>query len=135
MTRSKTLDRRDFLQTTSAGALAISAGVFTGGAIAAGRSANDKLRIACIGTANRAAADINGVQGENIVALCDIDTNYLDRAKARFKDARTYVDYREMIETEAGRIDAVVVGTADHSMLRHHCVPSTRDCTSTAKNL
>ena len=80
MTRSQTVNRRDFLQTTSAGALAISTGVFTGGAAAAERSPNEKLRIACVGTANRAAADIQGVQGENIVALCDIDTNYLDRA-------------------------------------------------------
>ena len=122
MTRSQSVNRREFLQTTSAGAVAISAGVFTGGSMAAERSPNEKLRIACVGTANRAAADINGVKGENIVALCDIDTNYLDRAKSQFKDARTYVDYREMIETEAGRIDAVVVGTAAH----HHAPAAIR---------
>ena len=122
MTRSQSVNRREFLQTTSAGAVAISAGVFTGGSMAAERSPNEKLRIACVGTANRAAADINGVKGENIVALCVIDTNYLDRAKSQFKDARTYVDYREMIETEAGRIDAVVVGTADH----HHAPAAIR---------
>lgn len=115
MTRSRNVNRRDFLRTTSAGAVAVSAGVFTGGLPAESRSANEKLRIACVGTANRASADVNGVAGENIVALCDIDSNYLGRAKARFKDARTYADYREMIETEAKRIDAVVVATADHN--------------------
>ena len=66
MTRSQSVNRREFLQTTSAGAVAISAGVFTGGSMAAERSPNEKLRIACVGTANRAAADINGVKGENI---------------------------------------------------------------------
>ena len=114
MTSFRDVSRREFLR-TSAGAAAISAGVFTGGALAESKSAAQKLNIACIGTANRAAGDINGVAGENIVAICDIDANYLNRAKARFKDARTYVDYRELIEAEAGRIDAVVVATADHS--------------------
>jgi hypothetical protein len=33
MTRSHSVNRREFLQTTSAGALAISAGVFTGRAV------------------------------------------------------------------------------------------------------
>jgi predicted dehydrogenase len=108
------VNRRDFLK-TSAGAAALSAGLWSGFASAQSRSPNEKLRIACIGTANRAAADIDGVAGENIVALCDVDKNYLDRAADRFKDARTYADYRELIEQEAGRIDAVVIGTADHS--------------------
>ncbi len=115
MTRSQQVNRREFLQTTSAGAVAVSTGVFTGSTSAASQSPNEKLKIACIGTANRASADINGVARENIVALCDIDSNYLGRAKARFKDARTYSDYRELIETEADRIDAVVVATADHN--------------------
>jgi predicted dehydrogenase len=115
MPKLSNVSRRDFLKTTSAGAAAISAGVWTGGALAQTSSANDKLRIACIGTANRALADIDGVAGENIVAICDIDDTYLERSKSRFKDARTYNDYRELIEAEAGKIDAVVVATADHS--------------------
>ena len=109
------LNRRRFLQTSSALAgVSLSAGFWTSRAIAASDSPNQKLKIACVGTANRAGDDIDGVKGENIVALCDIDQNYLDAAKTRFPDARTYVDYREMIEQEADQIDAVVVGTADH---------------------
>jgi len=115
MTKPSNFTRRDFLTTTTAGAAAVSSGVWTGAALAESRSANEKLVIACVGTANRALADINGVAGESIVALCDIDSNYLDRSKARFKDARTYADYREMIEAEADKVDAVVVATADHS--------------------
>ena len=111
MTQSQS--RRHFLK--SSGAAAFAAGLWTGGELRASTSVNEKLNIACIGTANRALADINGVAGENIVALCDIDSSYLDRAKKRFTDARGYVDYREMIEKEEGKVDAVVVATADHN--------------------
>lgn len=114
MKNASSFSRRDFLTSTTAGAAAISSGVFTGAALAESTSANELLKIACVGTANRAAADINGVAGENIVALCDVDSNYLGRAKGQFKDARTYADFREMIDTEAEKIDAVVVGTTDH---------------------
>ena len=55
MTHSKQ-NRRNFLKTTGAGATALSAGVFSGGELSASTSANEKLNIACIGTANRAAA-------------------------------------------------------------------------------
>lgn len=115
MQRQNQFNRRDFLKASGAGAALVSGGVFTGVAPAESKAAIDKLNIACIGTANRAAANISGVQGENIVALCDIDKTYLDRAAARFSGARTYHDYREMIEKEAGQIDAVVVATADHN--------------------
>ena len=114
MTYSKQ-NRRNFLKTTGAGATALSAGVFSGGELSASTSANEKLNIACIGTANRAAADISGVKGESIVALCDVDSNYLNRAATEFAGARKYADYRELIDQEGDKIDAVVVATADHS--------------------
>ena len=93
----------------------MSAGVFSGAELSASTSANEKLNIACIGTANRAAADISGVKGESIVALCDVDSNYLNRAATEFAGARKYADYRELIDQEGDKIDAVVVATADHS--------------------
>ena len=117
------LHRRRFLQTTTlAGAASLIGGVWTGTTRAESKAAINKLNIACIGTANRAAADIDGVKGENIVALVDVDKNYLDRAAKQFPAARTYADYREMIEAEGDRIDAVVVGTTDH----HHAPASIR---------
>jgi len=112
---SSNLSRRDFIATSGAGAAAITHSAWTGVAPAQSKSASDKLSIACIGTANRASADIGGVKGENIVALCDIDENYLKRAKAQFPNARTYTDYRELLDKEAAKLDAVVVATADHS--------------------
>jgi predicted dehydrogenase len=115
MSRKNDIKRRDFLKATGAGATLAVGGVFSQLDAQESKAASGKLNIACIGTANRAAADISGVQGENIVALVDIDSNYLGRAAARFTSARTYADYREMIDKEADNIDAVVVATADHN--------------------
>ncbi len=107
--------RRDFLKASGAGAAYLASGVWSETAPAQSQSPNEKLNVICVGTANRAAADVAGVQGENIIGLCDIDKNYLDRAAAKFPNARTYADYREMIDKEKGKADAIVVGTADHN--------------------
>ena len=124
---ARRLSRRMALKSLSLGTAGLSAGVFTGLAPRVSLAANDKLQIACIGVANRASENVGGVAGQAIVALCDIDDTYLDRlikpqgepgkeTPARFPDARVYNDYRELIEKETGKIDAVVVSTADH----HH---------------
>ncbi|MEX1096541.1 MAG: Gfo/Idh/MocA family oxidoreductase [Planctomycetales bacterium] len=113
------LTRRDFLQTTTAGAAAIASGVWVGGAPAAeSRTPNEKLNIAIIGVANRGAANTGGVRSENIVALCDIDERYLAKAQEQFPRARTFHDWRKVMD-EPG-IDAVVISTADH----HHAPAS-----------
>lgn len=116
MARRSDYNRRDFLRTTAAVTAATAAGgVWSELAAQESVSPNEKLNIACVGTANRAAADIDGVKGEAITVLCDVDKNYLDRALAQFPGARTYADSREMLEQEADKIDAVVVATADHT--------------------
>jgi len=89
-------------------------GFWSGVSAKASNAANEKLNIACIGTANQARFSIKNVKGENIVAFCDIDTNYLDRMAADFPTGRKYTDYREMLDQEAGKIDAVVIATTDH---------------------
>ncbi len=114
------LDRRRFIQTSALASIA--GGYWTQTRAQGTTSANQKLKILCIGTANRAAEDVAGVQGEDIVGLCDVDQNYLDRAAAKFKDAKTYVDYREMIASQSDHVDAVVIGTADH----HHAPATIR---------
>ena len=122
-------NRRSFLKTSAAGsAAALSSSLFVSEASAkASLSPLEKLNIACIGTANRAAEDVNGVMSENIVAIVDVDSNYLNKAKAMLTEKnklepRTYADYREMIDKEGDKIDAVVIGTADH----HHAPASIR---------
>lgn len=110
---SHSLDRRRFLGAT--GAVALSAGVWSEVAAQESNSANEKLKILCVGTANRAAANISEIKSQDVVGLCDVDQNYLDRAAAQFKGAKKYADYREMIANEADSADAIVIATADHN--------------------
>ncbi len=115
MTRPTSFNRRNFLKATGAGAALVSSGVWSEVAAEDSKAPSQKLNIACVGTANRAAASVSAVKGENIVAFCDIDQNYLDRTKKDFPDARRYNDFRELLEVEKGKVDAVVVATADHT--------------------
>lgn len=113
--------RRQFLATTTASGL-ITAGYFSSCAAADSKSANEKLNLACIGTANQAAYDIGECKHENIAVLCDVDASYIEQNLKRFPDARTYVDYREMLDKEGDKIDAVVIATPDH----HHAPATMR---------
>lgn len=108
----------------------LAAGVHTSSRALARPGVQEKLNVACIGTANRAAADIEGVQGEKIVALCDVDSKFMAAKIEQFPDAAQYADYREMIAAEGDKIDAVVVGTTDH----HHA-PATMHAIHAGKHV
>jgi predicted dehydrogenase len=75
---------------------------------------SDKLNIAGIGVGGRGAEDIAEVASENIVALCDVDWSQAAETFKNFPQAKTYKDFRVMLEKEKG-IDAVVVATPDHT--------------------
>jgi predicted dehydrogenase len=74
-------------------------------------SPNEKLNIGIIGVNNRGKNNLEGVQNENIAALCDIDARYLREASQKFPKARTYQDWRKLLEQKD--LDAVVISTAD----------------------
>ena len=80
-----------------------------------GTQANNKLNVAGIGVGGRGAADINGVASENIVALCDIDEKHAAQTFERHPDAKRYKDFRKMLDEMHNKIDAVVIGTPDHT--------------------
>src|SRR5262249_57267410 len=50
----------------------------------------------------------------NIVAVCDVDDERAAGSYKAFPEAKRYKDFHEMLDKEAGRIDAVTVGTPDH---------------------
>lgn len=108
--------RREFLRRA---ALAGTAAVTTGVAIAneslaaAPKSPNEKLRIGVIGVAGRGGANLGGVAGEDIVALCDIDQQRLQQAGEKFPAAQRFQDARKLLELP--NLDAVVVSTPDHT--------------------
>jgi len=110
--------RRDFLISSSAIAASILATNAKGYARILG--ANDRLDIGAIGVGGRGAGDLDAVSSENIVALCDAQTNTLDGAASRFPNAKKYFDYRELLEQT--KLDAVVIGTPDH----HHAPATVR---------
>lgn len=83
---------------------------------------SDQLNIGAIGINGMGWANVNAalkVPGVNLVALCDVDRNVLDKRMgelAKLKvDAgkvKTYSDYRKLLEQKD--IDAVIIGTPDH---------------------
>jgi predicted dehydrogenase len=107
---SSRFSRRDFLRGSAA------AGFWIAGRRAGfgqDKSPNSKLNVACIGVGGRGRASVDGCRNENIVALCDVDRRILDKAAKDHPMARTYSDFRKMLEAEK-TLDAVTVGTPDH---------------------
>jgi len=111
---SRQTHRRQFLRET---ALA-GAGFWVAGGLtqAESKSPNEKLNIACIGVGGKGSSDTDqaGNHG-NIVALCDIDEGTLHGKAKKFPRAKTYTDFRKMLEELDRHIDAVVVSTPDHT--------------------
>lgn len=106
------VSRRKFIQTTATAALAAPF-------LLESCAPKTKLRHACIG--------VGGMMGFNdlqnfvshpdveIVAICDVDSDFLKKALEIVPNARTYSDWREMLEKEADNIDSVNVTVPDHN--------------------
>ncbi len=98
--------------------VAASAGVFT--AAAAGRvlGANDRIRIAVVGTGGRGQYLMKTLQkvapaGIEFVAVCDVyDVRRAEAATIAGGGVEQYVDYRQVLNRKD--VDAVIVATPDH---------------------
>jgi predicted dehydrogenase len=105
------VDRRAFLKrTVQAGAGFWVAGA---GSMVQSRSPNEKLNIGIVGVHSRGAANTRGVASEAIVALCDVNDDYLAEAAKKYPKATTFLDWRKMLDQKG--IDAVVVSTTEHT--------------------
>jgi predicted dehydrogenase len=89
-------------------------GALAAPAIVRGRNLNETLNIAMIGVGGRGAANLGGVSGENIVALCDVFEPAVDRAAVDYPHARRCRDFRKLYD-HAREFDAVVVSTTEHT--------------------
>jgi predicted dehydrogenase len=78
------------------------------------QSPNEKLNIAGIGAGGQPLSDMRQCQGENIVALADVDWRRAEQGFKTFEKATRYKDFRQMLDKEGKNIDAVVIGTPDH---------------------
>lgn len=106
---NSTVTRRDFLSTAAAGAA-----LFAAPGILHARNKGEKLRIAAIGVGGRGGGNLHNVSGENIVALCDVNENNLNKAAALHPKARKFTDFRKLYD-HADEFDAVVVSTSEHT--------------------
>jgi predicted dehydrogenase len=77
---------------------------------------SDRLNIAGIGVGGQGHGDIKTVaDGNNIVALCDVDWSRAAGTFKEFPKAKQYRDFRRMFDEMDKDIDAVVVATPDHT--------------------
>lgn len=113
---TRRFDRRDFLKTSALAGGALATGYFVNPSPAAeSKSPNERLRIAAVGSTGRAGANIQELASQEIVAIADVDADLLEKGAAMYKGVRKYADFRVMLEKEADKIDAVCVGTPDHT--------------------
>src|SRR2546423_1374519 len=106
---SQNISRRQFFKNSAMSGAGIWLGTACATPLRRGFSANEKLNIGVIGTFHRAASNIAGVKNENIVAICDVDEMYLAQTKEKIPGAKTYTDFRRLIDQKD--IDAIVVST------------------------
>src|SRR5262245_61064115 len=90
---SSRTSRRQFLR-----ASALATASFGFPAILRAQNLNSKLNIAVVGCGGRGAGNLAEVaaHGDNIVALCDVNEKNLDAALATHKQAKKFIDFREM---------------------------------------
>ncbi len=109
--RSSRPSRRRF----NRGLLAAAASSLAAPAFLRGQNLNSKLNIAIIGAGGRGGANMGAVSSENIVAVCDVDSKYVDAGKAAHPKAKGFSDFRKLFDEVAKDIDAVVVSTCEHT--------------------
>jgi len=109
------INRRRFIYSSALAAGAVASEVAFASSRPRFKSPNEKLNIGGIGATGKGTSDLEGVSGENIIALCDVDSNNLAEGAKRYPRARLYSDYRVMLEKEK-ELDAVTVSIPDH----HH---------------
>jgi predicted dehydrogenase len=111
---NNSLSRRKFLQQTALSTTAVWLAAPQILRAQSGVSANEKLNIGIIGVAGQGGYSIGQLKDvANLVALCDVDDTKLAKAKQQFPGAKTYNDFRRLVEQKD--LDAVVVATPDHT--------------------
>jgi len=111
-----TIERRKFIKTAAVGAGSFVLPRFSIGK--PGGSANSKLNIAMVGAGNIADMAYTGCKGENLVAVCDIDSRMFNQHSKKFPEiekAEKFTDFRVMLDKLGDEIDGVCINTPDHT--------------------
>jgi len=100
MEQKKTTTRRDFLQTSAAGASVAAVGFWAAGGVtlAKAEGPNDRIQFASVGIGGKGGSDSGDANGRgDLVAICDVDTGRLAGAEKKYKGAKAFTDRRLML--------------------------------------
>jgi predicted dehydrogenase len=126
------ISRREFLRASGKAAAGVGIGmalpnIFLNRTKAAsGENPSEFVRVGFIGVGGQGMSNM-GAMIRNAVAVCDVDSDHLAKAKKRVEDTNkrpcaVYKDYRQMLESK--EIDAVLIATPDH----WHALPTIHAC-------
>jgi len=113
-TLKKLISRRRFLQNAAMAGAAFPL-ILPG--LSYAKPANSRLQHAAIGVGGQGESDLSSIVSSgkvDVVALCDIDEVNLKKAAKTYPNAKLYRDWREMLDSEGRRIDALNIATPDH---------------------
>jgi predicted dehydrogenase len=110
------MKRRSFLKTAAATALSLQ---IVPRHVLGGNGnvpPSERLNMASIGVGGMGAGDIGSFSAGpiNMVGLCDVHEGNLAKAAERFPAAKTFTDFRRLLDALDKQIDAVSVSTPDH---------------------
>jgi predicted dehydrogenase len=94
-------------------------------------SSNDTITVGVIGINGMGWSNLKSIMKipeVNVVALCDVDENVLNKREMELREAniqvKTYADYRRMLENKD--VDVVIIATPDH----WHCLQMVDACSA-----
>jgi predicted dehydrogenase len=112
------LTRRHLLKSTAAAAASTALPIwFVEGhcarVLGVEKSPNGRPTIALIGCGGRGTTVAKSAERfGDVVAVCDVDSNHLDKARTTFASAAGYHDYRKVCDLP--NVDVIINGTPDH---------------------
>lgn len=110
--------RRDFVKIAATGLASPVILPAVGKALGTAYPANSKVRHVAFGCQGMGGHDLMQIAKHpevDIVGLCDIDDQHIERAKATYKSVQfTYNDFRKLIDKEHDNFDSCHVTTPDH---------------------
>jgi len=112
------MNRRKFIKSTVLAATAPL--VITNFKVFGADAPSNKLNLALIGSWGRGEAHFDSLATQNVVALCDVNDDHLAFGLKKFPGAKTYVDWRKLLDDhQALGLDGVVICTTDftHAMI------------------
>src|ERR1041385_3521438 len=105
------ISRRSFLSKSARAAAGLL--ILRNSKLAFGYEANSKLGIAGIGVGGQGRGSLDAFHGmgNNLVALCDVDSTRAGNIYQKYPGAKPYQDFRQMFDQMEKQIDAVLVAT------------------------